>query len=307
MEIKIIRPGMLTTVQDLGRRGMRRTGLAAGGAMDKYSLRLANLLVGNKEGEAGLEMTLAGPELEFSEDVLIAVVGADMGGVKLSQPLKIKAGERVQFTSAKKGCRSYLAVAGGLRIAPVLGGKGTDLRAALGGFRGRALKAGDVLKAKAVKREIAGRWSLSPKLFPAYSNCPEVRVLPGAEMAEFSEGFFKSEFKISPQSDRMGYRLIGSALKRKTDRELISAAVVPGTVQVPPDGEPIVLMADAQTIGGYPRIAHVVQVDLTLLAQLGPGDRVRFVETDLAHAHFLLRRRKHDLNLLREALRYKVR
>lgn len=307
MEIKVIRPGMLTTVQDMGRRGMRRTGLAGGGAMDKFALRLANLIVGNQGNEPGLEMTMTGAELEFSADMLIAVAGADMGGLANAIPTRVAAGERVKFGAAQTGCRTYLAVAGGLQVESVLGGRGTDLRAELGGLEGRALQSGDMLEARAVKRSICGRWSVSPRLLPDYGSSPEVRVLPGEEMEEFDHSLYDREFTISPQSDRMGIRLEGRELLRKTESDLISAAVTPGTVQVPPDGGPIVLMADAQTIGGYPRIAQVVQADLPLLAQLRPGDRVRFTEIDLPEAHRVLMKRERDLNLLREGLKEKIR
>lgn len=307
MEIKVIRPGMLTTVQDLGRRGMRRAGLTGGGAMDQFALGLANRLVGNEPNTPALEMTLTGPELEFSEEALIAITGAGMGDREHLHPFKVKAGERVKLGSTTHGSRAYLAVAGGLKVGMVLGGAGTDLRAALGGHEGRALQTGDVLHAEVVPREIYGRWWVSPRLLPAYSLSPEVRAIPGAEMSEFAESFWGSAYEISAQSDRMGYRLQGKMLERKTSRELVSAAVIPGTVQVPPDGGPIVLMADAQTIGGYPRIAHVAQVDLPLLAQLRPGDHVTFTLIDLEEAQRLANQRERDLNFLREALRLKVR
>jgi len=307
MEIKVIRPGMLTTVQDLGRRGMRGTGLTEGGAMDKFALRLANILVGNAPNEPGLEMTMTGPELEFSSDAVIAVTGAEMGGVEYAHPVKIGAGERVKLNATTRGCRAYLAVAGGLTISPVLNGAGTDLRAGIGGYQGRALKARDILTSNAVTRIIGDRWKLSPRLFPDYSAAPTVRAMPGAQMEEFDDAFWGSEFEIGMNSDRMGYRLQGSPLKRKTDRELISSCVIPGTVQMPPNGDPIVLMADAQTIGGYPRIAHVATVDMPLLAQLRPGDHVTFAKIDLKEAQRLAAKRDQELNRLRVALSEKVR
>jgi len=307
MEIKVIRPGMLTTVQDLGRRGMRGTGLTEGGAMDKFALRLANMLVGNESNEPALEITLTGPDLEFSSDALIAVTGAEMDGVTHAHPVKIVAGERLRISAATRGCRAYLAVAGGLAIKAVLNGSGTDLRAELGGHKGRALRAGDILTSNAVERRIEAHWKLSPRLFPDYSAAPTVRAMPGAEMEQFDDAFWGGEFKVGVNSDRMGYRLEGCLLKKKTDRELISSAVIPGTVQVPPEGNPIVLMADAQTIGGYPRIAHVAQIDIPLLAQLRPGDHVTFAKIDLEEAQRLTAKREQDLNRLRVALRENVR
>jgi len=307
MEIKVIRPGMLTTVQDLGRHGISSTGVTEGGAMDKFALGLANLLVGNAPNAPALEITLTGPELEFSSDTLIAITGAEIEGIEHAQPVKINAGCRLDLPVVRKGCRAYLAVAGGFTIEPILNGAGTDLRAQLGGFKGRALRADDVLSATAVKRETHGRWKLSPTLFPAYSASPEVRVLPGTEMDEFGETFWKTEFEISTQSDRMGYRLKGHQLKRDSSRELISSAAIPGTVQVPPEGNPIVLMADAQTLGGYPRIAHVAQVDMPLLAQLRAGDHVSFRKIELEEAQALAIQRVRDFNRLELGLREKLR
>ena len=307
MEIKVSRPGMLTTVQDLGRHGVSSTGVTEGGAMDKFALGLANLLVGNAPNEPALEITLAGPELEFSHDALIAITGAEIEGIEHARPLKICAGDRLDLPVVTRGCRAYLAVAGGLDIEPILNGAGTDLRAQLGGFKGRALRAGDVLSANAVKTESYGLWKLSPTLFPAYSASPEVRVLPGSEMGEFEEFFWKTEFEVSTQSDRMGYRLKGRPLKRISSRELISSAAIPGTVQVPPEGNPIVLMSDAQTLGGYPRIAHVAQVDMPLLAQLRAGDHVSFRKIELEEAQTLATQRRRDLNMLEVGLRAKLR
>jgi antagonist of KipI len=275
--------------------------------MDKFALGLANLLVGNSPNEPALEITLTGPELEFSSDALIAITGAEIAGIKHAQPVKIDAGDRVDLPAVTSGCRTYLAVAGGLNIQPVLNGAGTDLRAKLGGFKGRALQAGDVLSANAVKREPHGSWQLSRTLFPAYSAAPEVRVIPGSEVDEFGEVFWKTEFEVGPQSDRMGYRLKGPQLKRTSSRELISSAMIPGTVQVPPEGNPIVLMADAQTLGGYPRIAHVAQVDMPLLAQLRPGDHVSFRRIELEETQTLATQRVRDLNMLEVGLRGKLR
>lgn len=307
MEIKVIRPGMLTTVQDLGRHGVRSTGVTEGGAMDKFALCLANLLVGNAPNEPALEITMTGPELEFSSDVLIAITGAEIGNIEQAKPVKIYAGDRLDLPIVTEGCRAYLAVAGGLAIEPTLNGRGTDLRAKLGGFKGRALRAGDVLSANTVKRESHGHWKLSPTLFPAYSACPEVRVMTGTEMGEFDEIFWETKFEISTQSDRMGYRLKGQPLKRKSSRELMSSAAIPGTVQVPPEGNPIVLMADAQTLGGYTRIAHVAQIDMPLLAQLRPGDFVSFRKIELEEAQRLATYRARDLHLLEMGLREKLR
>ena len=307
MAITVIRAGMLTTVQDLGRSGVRSLGVPPGGAADALALRIVNLLVGNDEGAAALEFTLFGPELEFAVDATIAVGGGNfIGALPRWQPVRVRAGERVKFGAARSGCRGYLAVAGGLDVPVVLGSRGTYLRAALGGLAGRALRDGDVLRASEVTREVIGRWHLDERILPAYGVSPMVRCVRGAQAAEFGGTFTAVEFKVTAKSDRMGVRLAGPTVARSGERELVSTTVVPGTVQVPPDGQPIVLLADAQTIGGYPQIAHVVTVDLPLVAQLRPGDTVRFREISLEAAHELVRGRERAIAMLREGLAAKI-
>jgi antagonist of KipI len=305
MAIMVVRAGMFTTVQDLGRREYRAAGVPLGGAVDPFALRLVNLLVGNAEDAAALEFTLVGPELEFASDVTIALGGGDFGRLPRWQPLRVRAGERVKLGAANSGCRGYLAVAGGFDVPVVLGGRGTYMRAALGGVEGRALRDGDVLRADEISRPLVGRWRIDERILPAYSAAPTVRVVRGAQGEEFGDTFTSVEFKVTAKSDRMGARLSGPIVAREVVRESVSTTVVPGTVQVPPDGQPIVLLADAQTIGGYPQIAHVVTVDLPLVAQLRPGDTVRFCEVSLAEAHDLIRVRERAMAMLREGLAQK--
>ncbi|MSU23386.1 MAG: biotin-dependent carboxyltransferase [Opitutus sp.] len=307
MEIKIHRAGLLTTVQDLGRTGHRAAGVPLAGAMDPVALRIANLLVGNAENAAALELTLLGPELEFSAATLVAIAGGDFGALPLWQPVRVRAGGRIKFGAARTGCRACLAVAGGLEVAPVLGSRSTDLRATLGGWDGRALRDGDTLRAPDLVRESIGHWHIDERVLPAYSRAPTVRVVRGAQAGEFGDEIFASAFKVTPQSDRMGVRLAGPVLGRAGAGDLVSSTVVPGTVQVPPDGQPIVLMADAQTIGGYPKIAHVITVDLPLVAQLRPGDTLRFRPVMLAEAHELALARERALAILHEGLVQKFR
>lgn len=329
MEMRIIRPGQLTTVQDLGRRGYRAAGVPLSGAMDPLALRIANSLVGNPESAAVLELTLVGPEVEFSADTLIALGGADCGGLPAWKPVAVAAGERVVLGECVRGCRGYLAVAGGIDVPLVLGSRSTYARGGFGGFQGRPLQEGDVLKiadasvGAAVRTENASRtepapqsaahgdlqvttWRIDPRVLPAYGPAATVRVVPGAQAGEFGRALFEAEFRVSPQSDRMGLRLTGRNLERSSAEELLSSAVMPGTVQVPRGGQPIVLMADAQTIGGYPQAAHVIGVDLPVLAQLRTGDTVRFVEVTLEEAHRLALVRDRALAMLREGLAEKV-
>ncbi|TCP57601.1 antagonist of KipI [Tumebacillus sp. BK434] len=329
MSLEVQKAGLLTTVQDLGRHGYQKQGVAVGGAMDAFALRVANLLVGNAEGVAGLEVTLAGPRLVFQQDVLVAVCGGEFApkvdGVDIPswQPVWVQAGCVLELQRAVAGCRAYLAVAGGVDVPEVMGSRSTFLRAGLGGTAGRALREGDVLAVGEVSLQQKARMAKlraradgaafaaepifpSPGLLPAYAEHPVVRVLRGREYEWFDaasrERLWQAEFAVSPQSDRMGYRLQGEALTLSQAHEMISEAVTMGTVQVPADGQPIVLMADRQTTGGYPRIAQVITVDLPVLAQVKPGAKVRFQEVTLEEAHGALLRRERELVQFRTAV-----
>jgi antagonist of KipI len=269
------------------------------------ALRVANLLVGNPEHAAVLEFTLVGPELRFAHDTVIALTGGQADDLPGWRPLAIRGGTTLKLGQLRSGCRGYLAVAGGIDVTPVLGSRSTYARAGLGGFAGRVLCDGDVLAVPTTDRKPVEHWRIDERILPPYSNSPVLRVVPAKETEEFHPGWTEGEFHVTPHADRMGVRLGGKALVRRTDRELISSPVVPGTVQVPPDGQPIVLLADAQTIGGYPQVATVVSVDLPLVAQLKPGDRVRFRRVTWDEAHRLLVARDHALALLGAGLREK--
>jgi antagonist of KipI len=304
--IEVLRPGLFTTIQDLGRRGHRSEGVPLSGATDPFALRLANALVGNPEDAAALELTLVGPELHFQHETIVALTGADFVAMPRWRPFKLAAGTRLNFGPARSGCRGYLAVAGGFDVAPILGSRSTYVRAQLGGFEGRALVAGDVLPVPTVHRVIRDHWRIDERILPRYSAHPIVRVLRGAHAGEFDPGWMQSVFKVSSRSDRMGARLVGPPVVRNVSRDLISSPVAPGTIQVPPDGQPIVLLADAQTIGGYPQLAHVVSVDLSLVAQLRPGDIVQFESITIDEAHELMVAQERVMALLREGLAHKL-
>lgn len=314
--IHVLAPGLLTTVQDLGRPGWQRHGITPGGAVDGPALRLANLLVGNAEGAAGLEVTLAGPTLRFMVDALVAVTGGEARVLVNNRrvpawcPVWLAAGATLTIGNVRSGCRVYLAVAGGIAVPRVLGGRGTHLAAGFGGFSGRALRAGDILKggpASSWARRLAAvltgpgpfaaaRWWISPEVRPPYSPAPVVRVMRGPQWTWFGreaqEKFLGEPFAVTAHSDRMGLRLepaeaVRSILGGGARPEMLSEGVATGAVQVSPDGRPIVLLADRQTIGGYPKIAHVAAVDLPLLAQARPGDAIRFREVSVAEAQKL--------------------
>lgn len=311
--IEVLEPGALTTVQDLGRFGSQADGFSPCGAMDSAALRVANLLVGNAEGEAALEITLTGPTLRFHSDALIAIAGADFGGdVPPWRPAFVRAGTTLRLDVARAGCRAYLAVAGGFDLPETLGSRSTDLRAGIGGFGGRALQTGDRIALRhpaPAEAPPVETWSVSWRGFPPwlYRSALIVRVTAGPELERFTEAarerFFGSAFHVSAQSDRMGCRLTGAKLQLHEPLELLSEGVATGTVQVPPGGEPIVLMADRQTTGGYPRIAQVISVDLPIVAQMPPGAPLRFELLSLEIAQALFRERETAFARLRAGLK----
>jgi len=311
--IHVLRPGLMTTVQDLGRPGWQRYGVTPGGAADPCALRLANLLTGNSETAAALEITAAGPILRFAEETLVAIAGAEfeasVQGIRVPawRPVRLGAGAELTIGAARTGLRCYLAVGGGLAVPRVLGGRGTHLAAGFGGFDGRALRAGDVLKigpppawAKRLILTLAGagafaaaRWEVGAAVRPKYAEAPVIRVVRGPQWDAFSpetqKRFLGERFTVGARSDRMGLRLkaAGDALLGEPLREIVSEGVAAGTVQVPPDGQPIVLMAERQTVGGYPKLATVAGVDLPLLAQVRAGAAIAFAEITVAEAQEL--------------------
>ncbi len=308
--VEVLKPGALTAVQDLGRPGQQHRGVSVGGSMDRTAARVANLLLGNPGGAPLLELTFTGPQLRFLRDTWIAVTGARIRDVPGWRPLPVKAGEVMQLAEFTVGARAYLAFAGGLEIAPVLGGCGTDMRAGIGGWCGRALKAGDRLGARPGVVNASGGWSASAEFDASTAGDVTVRFIRGAQWSWFSAEsrrvFLAKGFKVSGKSDRMGLRLEGPKLRIEPERELVSEGVSFGSVQVPPDGQPIVLMADRQTIGGYPKIAEVISVDLSKLAQARTGTTVRFQEIALEEAQALYREQEHSLALFSVGLRAKL-
>ena len=299
--LKILKNSLQTTVQDLGRTGFQKYGVIASGAMDPYAHRLANLLVGNEEQAATLEIALVGPAIEFTEDTVIALCGGDLSpkldgqATPMWRMLPIKKGSTLTFGEPRIGARCYLAVAGGIDVPEVMGSRSTYLRAGIGGFQGRALKKGDAVPIGEISQqkllsllqcaENDSDWRLPPI---RYFEEPVIRMMTGRQFDLFDDDskkrIFNEVFTVSSDSDRMGYRLEGSPLALETPAELISEAVAFGSIQVPADGNPIVLLADRQTTGGYPKIGQVASVDLPLISQLKPGQQLRFKEISLADA-----------------------
>jgi len=302
--LTVLRPGMLASVQDLGRHGHRQLGICPGGALDTLALTLANRLVGNADGAAGLELTLGACELRFEVATRIAFAGDDFDARLDGEPLwpcwsmPVAAGQVLRLGGAnrrrgKEGLRSWLAVAGGIDVREVLGSRSTDLKAGFGGHEGRALRKGDVLPLgePALDAERLARRPFgvhAPEGGMDDDGTIALRVLPGPEYEQFTlaarELLWREAWRITPRSNRMGSRLEGAELKRKRHADMLSSGVIPGTVQVPPSGQPIILMGDAQTTGGYPRIGVVVGADLWKLAQAPLNGRLRLVQVDAATA-----------------------
>lgn len=289
--------GLLTTVQDSGRYGFQRFGMPVAGAMDIFSLHLANALVGNEPTSACLETTLTGPQIVFKDSGAVAITGADMSPCKNGKPVSqnktivVISGDRLSFSGLKNGCRSYIAFAGGIIVPPVMESRSTYLRAKIGGFEGRALMAGDELPLGDVPGKIRIK-EIPREMIPRYRSSQTLRIIPGPEVRRFElEGirhFLTCEYRVTDQSDRMGYRLLGREIEQLSENaDIISSGVSFGTIQIPGNGQPIILMADRQTTGGYTRIANIVSLDLTLLAQLKPGDRIRFREISLERSQEL--------------------
>ncbi len=305
--IEVLRAGPLTTVQDLGRDAWRDRGISRCGAMDDIALSWGNLLVGNAADAAGLEFTLGPATLRLDADCCIALTGTDADATLDGRPLRpwwrqrVQAGQTLKLAAPRERMRSYLCISGGIALPPALGSLSTDLKAGFGGLGGRALHDGDVLPLAVPERLPARSIGIRPPDWDA-----TVRVLPGPEHEDFSaaarEAFWAADWQLTPQSNRMGYRFAGPELKRERGGELASHGVLPGVIQVPPAGQPIVLMADAQTTGGYPKIGVVIRADLWKLGQLRLGGTLRFAPCSVDEARAALRRRQTELDQLRTAL-----
>lgn len=298
--IHVLHPGLFTTVQDLGRRGYQRFGVSVSGAMDPWALTVGNRLLGNPDRAAGLEITLHGPELLFEQALSIAITGADLSptsdglAIPLWTVVTMKAGSRLQFGMRRQGARAYLTVAGGITGPLILGSLSTHVRSGLGGPAGRAVKKWDQFSVGPVARGAApfiGR-SLPEPYRPRYSRSPVVRVMPGPQSDHFAVAAVRlltgSLYRVTPESDRMGYRLEGAELPHRASAEIVSEAVCAGSLQVPPNRQPILLMADCQPTGGYAKLATMISADRSLAAQLAPGDSLSFrmITAQQASEHF---------------------
>ena len=304
MAVKVIKPGLSTTVQDLGRPGYYNIGIPLSGAMDRLALKAANLLVGNKEGAAVLEAVFMGPELQFTEDVTVAVTGAELPPRVDGEPretwtsFKVKKGQTLSFDFLKKGARAYIAISGGIDVPVVLGSRSTYTLGALGGFKGRKLEAGDKLPTGKGRAAKEGR-TIAEKLRRGIGTPAELRMLPGLYWhritAEAGKHFFADTWKVAPEADRIGYRFRGGKPLEFVPREqpfgagsdpsnIVDACYPYGSIQVPGGTEPIVLHRDAVSGGGYFMVGTVIASDMDLIGQLQPHTPARFVEVTMAQA-----------------------
>lgn len=340
IKLRVLDPGLLTTVQDLGRWGYQAFGVSPGGVMDEYAAQLTNLLVGNPEGAALLEITLKGPTLRFEQGGWVAIGGAECGATLDGRPIPHwsafygEAGSTLTLGFVREGCRTYLACRGGFNVPPLMGSRSTYLRAKIGGLEGRPLQEGDLLEEDSQQGPLVGGnnreilqvdqpgvepagnsrigplkpdpgtfLTLPPSLIPHYGSPIVLRVLLGPQEDLFEpegiETFFNSTYSISHEADRMGYRLEGPRIKHKGKADIVSDALARGAIQVPGHGMPIVMMADHQTTGGYPKLGTVILADQYLLAQGKPGDEVLFFPCTEEEALTAWRERRDRIALVR--------
>ena len=312
MSVTVLNPGLLTTVQDLGRVGYQQFGVSASGVVDPRAAVIANILTGNQDGEAVLECTLLGPHLRFGAANCIAVTGGDLGPtldgrpIPTYQAIPVQAGQILRFTGPKTGCRAFIAFSGGLDIPLVMGSRSTDLKAKIGGFQGRRLDKGDVIGFRAPETSLKnlGLRCIAPEFVPRTPYT--LRVVLGPQDDAFTrEGldtFLGRPYTVTPEFDRMGCRLDGPAIQHAESSDIISDGIAFGAIQVPASGKPIVMLSDRQTTGGYTKIAAVISADFRLLAQLKAGDQVRFRRVSIQEAQEALLNQRAALKALRSAV-----
>jgi len=290
---RVLKPGMFTSVQDTGRYHYLRYGVPISGAMDLFSLAAANVVVGNSRNDACVETTLIGPELQALARTQLAVTGGEASPrvngdeVPMWETLEICEGDVVSFGRMERGCRSYLSIRGGIDAPVVLGSRSTFARGGFGGIEGRRLKSGDMIEGFDIGLLDVG-YSTPEGLRPQLTGKYEAHVVLGPQAGMFTERgmstFFSNPYRVTLEADRMGYRLDGPLIEHRGRADIVSDALLPGAVQVPKDGKPIVIMRDAQTTGGYPKIGVVATPDVSLLGQARPNDTVEFVKVTVQQA-----------------------
>lgn len=309
--LKIIAPGGYTTLQDNGRIGFQNMGVPVSGVLDHFAFRAANLLVGNPENTVTMELTVMGPSMEVLKEMDMAITGAHMDvtvngkNVPQWQSFRVVPGDLVTVGQVQEGCRSYLAVNGGFDVPKVMGSAATYVGAGIGGFNGRPLKKDDVLDSK--KAQLLSKPRRLPEAqIPCYPSEVIVRAIPGPQADYFDAGLktlFSSDYMVTAKADRMGYRLMGDAvpIKEGMPKSIVSEPSVPGSIQIPADEQPIILLVE-QTVGGYAKIATIISSDLGRVAQATPGDKIRFEKIDLKTGHAVFFEEKKRMETLRETL-----
>ena len=312
MSITVLNPGLLTTVQDMGRVGYQQFGVSVSGVMDPRGAAVANMLVGNDEKEAVLECTMMGPHLQFNETNCIAITGGDLMPTIDGKPvpnytaIKVEAGQVLKFTMPKTGCRAFIAFAGGLDIPEVMGSRSTYMKAKIGGLEGRKLQKDDVIGFRAPKSELKNMnfRSMASEFVPRKEYT--IRVVLGPQDDYFTDAgiqtFLSQVYTVTAEFDRMGCRLEGEAIAHKDGGDIISDGIAFGAIQVPSSGKPIIMLGDRQTTGGYTKIANVISVDFRILAQLKAGDKVRFEQVSVKFAQDALLTQRAALKTIRNAL-----
>ena len=312
MSITVLNPGLLTTVQDLGRVGYQQFGVSVSGVMDPRATIIANILVDNPDGEAVLECTMMGPHLQFNKANVIAITGGDLGATLDGQPvqtyraIKVEAGQVLRFTAPKKGCRAFIAFAGGLDIPEVMGSRSTYMKAKIGGVQGRKLEKGDEIGFRAPNPDLRNLnlRNMASEFVPRAEYT--VRVVLGPQDDYFTDAgiqtFLSEVYTVTPEFDRMGCRLEGEVIQHKDGGDIISDGIAFGAIQVPSAGKPIIMLGDRQTTGGYTKIANVITADFRILAQLKTGDKVRFEKVSVKAAQDALLTQRAALGLIRSAI-----
>lgn len=311
---EVLYPGVLTTIQDMGRYGFSQFGVPMCGALDTFSLRIGNILVGNNEDDACLEITVIGPTLKVKREVVIAITGGDLSPTLNEEPLEmwmahiLVEGDVISFKKLRAGCRSYMAVSGGFSVPKIMGSRSTYLSGGFGGVEGRALRQNDILFISNKPLPLDRLGIRFPKDFiPIVEREVVLHVIPGPQDNHFTkEGskiFYSSTYQVTPKCNRMGIRLEGPKIDRRPDMEesIISEGLIPGSIQVPGDGKPIIILTEMVT-GGYSKIATIISTDLQKVAQIKPGDNVRFKPVSIEEAHCLLREQEEKIEKFKDLI-----
>lgn len=311
MKLLVKKPGLFSTIQDNGRMFYQKYGISQSGALDDYSYKISNMLVGNQLNEAVLELTLFGGEFEVIESGTIAITGADMSPkvnnkqVPMWETLELSKGDVLYLGFAKEGCRAYIALAGGIDVPIVLGSRSTYLRGKIGGLNGTILKEGDIISSFKTKAP-SKKYRLPVEFIPKYTQDNVVRVVLGPQINYFTRNgvktFLTEKFIFTNDINRMACRLDGVSIEHKISGNIVSDGTPNGAIQVPENGKPIILLNDRQTTGGYPKIACVITVDIQKIAQAKPGDTVRFKAISVSKAHFIYKNYLGNITLIRNVL-----